>query len=151
MTEGHKIDIVQLTIEDKNGRSFGPIKTKEHVRGVSQTLGGRRRTPDHQSPINAENDRTLSTAKMESDVQHIRNHQLIATADASAKSQTIVANVELSIARAKVEQIEEFRFASEHIRSLKEAESRYHNAKEYWIGTPETIGPISIVRKLFNN
>ena len=169
VTEGHKIDIVQITIEDKKVLDDRLVQlwsdeTKEHAR-VSVELAKRLSEEEEHlttkarsdamiarlnAEKHAENDRTLSTAKMESDMQHIRNDQLVATADASAKSQTILANVELAIARAKVEQIEEFRFASEHIRSLKETESRYHNAKEYWIGTPETIGPLSIVRKLFN-
>jgi hypothetical protein len=170
VTEGQKIDIVQITIEDKTvlddrlARLWSD-EIKEHARVAvemakrlaeeAEHLTAKARSDAMIARLNAEkqaeNDRTLSTAESERDVQQVRNHQLVAAAEASAKSQTILADVELTINRAKVAQIEEFRFASEHLRLLKEAESRHNNAKEYWIGAPDISTTMSVMaRKMFS-
>jgi hypothetical protein len=168
VVEGRKIEIVQITIESKQVMDdrlsqLWSDEIKEHAR-VSVELAKRlAETEEHlttkarsdavitrlDEEKRAENGRILATAESERDVQSIRNHQLVSAAEATAKSQEILAQADLKINRAKVEQIEEFRFASEHARLLKESESRFNNAKEYWIGPPTLIGPLSVVRKLF--
>jgi len=168
VSEGHKIEIVQITIEGKQVMDdrlsqLWSDEIKEHAR-VSVELAKRLSEEEEHLTMKArsdatiarlnaekraENGRMLATAESERDVQGIRNHQLIAASEATAKSQTLLAEAELKINRAKVEQIEEFRFASEHTRLLKESESRFHNAKEYWIGPASITGPLSIVQKMF--
>ena len=166
--EGRKIEIVQITIENKQVMDdrlsqLWSDEIKEYARvsvelakrlaEEEEHLTSKARSDAMIARLNAEkraeNGRTLSTAESERDVQTIRNHQLISSAEATAKSQEILAQAELKINRAKVEQIEEFRFASDHTRLIKESESRFHNAKEYWIGTPSITGPLAVVRNMF--